>query len=96
MKKTYRILLLLAFLFGSNVYPLDFARASDLYPNQPTYNQTTEIRSDVGIHSPNVQIGQHGYRVFTPGAIAEVQVSANGMFGIQATITRYGATDVWL
>lgn len=93
MFKQFKISLaifLVLFIFAWAVWPA----AADDKPagDTPTKNSVTEIRSDLGPSEPGGVVGQNGYKVFHPGAIAEVTVTA-----LQApAATRRGFTDAWL
>lgn len=58
----------------------------------PTKNSAIEIHPDLGTTEPGGVVGKNGYKVFHPGAIAEVTVTA-----LQApAAVRRGFTDAWL
>ena len=61
-------------------------------------NRTTEIRPDIGPLNPSAIVGEHGYKVFHPGAIktaSAVPVEANAGRRVVEAIRR-GITDAWL
>lgn len=61
----------------------------------PSYNQIIEIRPEIGSTQGNGVVGQYGYKVFYPGAIAVIPIVA-----IQSPtnplLYRSGSTDAWL
>ncbi|MCA9937847.1 MAG: hypothetical protein KC418_04350 [Anaerolineales bacterium] len=58
-------------------------------------NETTVIRPDVGMAYEGGIVGENGYKVFNPGAIAIAPIiSTEEEAGILAT--RTGSTDAWL
>lgn len=64
-----------------------------------TANEKTVIRPDIGPDDPHGVVGEHGYKVFHPGAIKSALAmpkEGNGEDALAASQYRRGSTDAWL
>lgn len=67
-------------------------------PGAITVNETTEIRPNLGPQGNGV-VGEHGYKVFNPGAIKSTHalpLTSNAGDELGVTAIRRGSTDAWL
>jgi hypothetical protein len=92
LKKLLPILMIIVFLTSMST---SVAFADDANPPKPDYNTQTETRPDIGQQEKG-DVGQHGYKVFMPGAIASVAASPLDASLKAASVFRSGSTDAWL
>lgn len=92
-------------LVGSNVGLAALQPLSGNNPSAARVNQTREVRPDLGPALRHDQrVGEGGYKVFQPGAIAEIDAQATDQAGagyggrkgdVTIQATRYGNTDAY-
>ena len=96
MKKITLWSLLVALLLASSFLASAANADESAQDIEPTFNEATEIRPDIGPNDDKKGVvGENGYKVFHPGAIAVVEVASKGN-ALASSATRTGSTDAWL